>query len=297
MPRDDRCHFVGICDAGHVAVDAGDDAMVDLGEWNSPGVAHEYALVVLAMGLGCGVFFDDGRYVIRADACDAEVILAEWRAYDEESRAVDERPPLGSSGFPVRWDLGMAWVLTLMIVYHAQLRNDAVSERYCNSSHGLMLDGEFWRPFTALFLHGDGAHLMGNVLIGGLFLLFVSSVLGSVRGWLLVLGCGALANAANAALRMPEAFFSLGASTATFGALGVLVGHATREAWILRSFQGFRMLFVPLIGGGILLGWFGSGGENPEGVDVAAHVLGWGFGVIAGLVFHRPDPSVEVHRH
>ncbi len=150
-----------------------------------------------------------------------------------------------------------------------------------------MVDGEWWRPFTALFLHADGAHLLGNILFGGVFLLLVIHAFGASRGWLLVLGCGALANAVNAAAHMPDEFRSLGASTATFAGLGILVGHAMRGAWMMRSFHGLRMLFVPLVAGGILLGWFGSGGADAHHIDVAGHVIGWCFGVAAGFLFSK----------
>lgn len=293
---DGRCQACGIVeDAGVDWHDgeAHDEDWVVLGRWPSAGVAHEYALVVLAMGMECGVFENDHEYVVRADAADARAIFDEWRLYQEETAAAGvEKPVLESRGFPIRLDVTMAWVLLLLAVYWAQVRDPVVSDRFCNSSHGVMIDGEFWRPFTAMFLHADAAHLLGNVLIGGVFLLFVVQAVGAVRGGLLGLGCGTLANAVNAALQMPDAFFSLGASTATFGALGILVGHATREAWMMRSFQGFRMLFVPLVAGGILLGWFGGGGADAGNIDVAGHVLGWFFGVVAGFLFGNP---VMVH--
>jgi rhomboid protease GluP len=148
--------------------------------------------------------------------------------------------------------------------------------------------GEWWRPITALFLHADGAHLLGNALLGGVFCVLVAHAIGAFRGWLLILACGAVANAINAAARLPEDFRSLGASTATFAALGLLVGHATRLAWMMRSFHGFRMLFVPLVAGGILLGWFGGGGADAGNIDVAGHILGWLIGVCAGFFLGKP---------
>ncbi len=274
----------------------GGDAMVEMGRWDSPVAAHEYALVVLAMGIDCGVFEEGGGFTVRAEAAHAAAIREEWHLYHAESVAATmPKRVMESRSFPMRLDVAALWVLVLMIVYAALTRDPSLSERFCNSSRAVMIDGEWWRPFTAMFLHADGAHLLGNVLIGGVFLLFVVHSLGAVRGWLLVLACGALANAMNAALQMPDDFRSLGASTATFGALGILVGHATREAWMLRTFHGFRMLFVPLIGGGILLGWFGGGGADAGNIDVAGHVLGWVCGVVGGFVFGKTT-LIEVEK-
>lgn len=257
--------------------------------WPSAGEAQDYALVVLAMGMECGVFQHEGAFWVFVDVNHAQAVRDEWELYDEELQVLRHpRQAPESRVFALRLDLAMLWLLTLLVVFFAQGRNPALSDRFCNSSHALMLDGEWWRPFTALFLHADGPHLLGNALLGGVFCVLVAHAVGAVRGWLLILACGTLANAVNAASRMPDEFRSLGASTATFAALGILVGHAMRLAWMTRSFHGLRMLFVPLIAGGILLGWFGGGGADAGNVDVAGHILGWAIGVIAGFLLGKP---------
>lgn len=265
------------------------ESLLPLRVWSSSAQAHEYALVVLAMGLECGVFEVEGGYSVDAPGERAEAVLDEWRCYEEELReAATPRPTPEARAFPLHLDVAMLWLLVLLVVFFLQGRDPGLSDRFSNSTRAMLEDGEWWRPFTALFLHADGAHLLGNALLGGVFCVLVAQALGAGRGWLLILGCGTLANALNAAARVPEEFRSLGASTATFAALGILVGHAVRVAWTMRSFQGFRPLLVPLIAGGILLGWFGGGGADAGNVDVAGHVLGWGIGVAAGFAFGRP---------
>lgn len=283
------------------APDLDDDAnaWVLLGIWPTSSEAHEYALVVLAMRLECGIFEENSAFTVRADAQHASAILDEWRLYEEETLAASApKPSFETRAFPLHLDVALLWFLALLMVFAAQLRDPSLSDRFCNSTHALMIDGEWWRPFTALFLHADGEHLLGNALLGGVFCVLVAHAVGAGRGWLLILGCGTVANALNAASRMPEEFRSLGASTATFAALGILIGHATRMAWMMRSFQSYRMLFVPLIAGGILLGWFGGGGADDGKIDVAGHVLGWLIGVIAGFLFAKPqllDTSQRIH--
>ncbi len=269
----------------------------DPGNWVAPGTwpdaaaAHEHALVALAMGVACVVFVDRerGGYSVAIEAEHAEAVVSEWRMYDEEAHAAAApKPVVESRAFPLHLDVAMAWLLVLLVVFFLQGRDPSLSDRFCNSTTAMMVDGEWWRPFTALFLHADGAHLLGNALLGGVFCVLVAHAVGAARGWFLILACGTIANAVNAASRMPDEFRSLGASTATFAALGILVGHATRLAWMMRSFQGFRMLFVPLIAGGILLGWFGGGGADAGNTDVAGHVLGWLTGVVAGFFLGKP---------
>jgi len=281
------CHPALPSDDGGVEAPERDEELDDwvpLGAWSAPAEAHEHVLVVLAMGLECGIFEEHGSYSIHAEARHAQAIHEEWRLYEDESQALAApKPVVESRVFPLHLDAAMLWLLALLMVFFAQGRDPSLSDRFCNSTHAMMLHGEWWRPFTALFLHADGAHLLGNALLGGVFCVLVAHAVGALRGWILILGCGAIANALNAASRMPEEFRSLGASTATFAALGILVGHATRVAWMMRSFHGFRMLFVPLIAGGILLGWFGGGGADAGNTDVVGHVLGWLIGVMAGV--------------
>jgi membrane associated rhomboid family serine protease len=148
--------------------------------------------------------------------------------------------------------------------------------------------GEWWRPFTSLFLHADPGHLLGNVFIGGVFCVMVAQSVGAWRGWALILAAGTLGNAVNAGLRFPAEFVSLGASTATFGAVGILVGTASVAAWRSRSYRELRPVLVPVVIGLILLGWYGSGGDSAgtEGnnTDVAGHFAGLASGVLLGGV-------------
>ena len=44
---------------------------------------------------------------------------------------------------------------------------------------GLFRDREWWRAFTALFLHYDTVHLFSNLAFGTLFLLLLSQVAGA----------------------------------------------------------------------------------------------------------------------
>ena len=91
-----------------------------------------------------------------------------------------------------------------------------------------------------------------------------------------VLVCGALGNALNAALR-PDAFSSIGASTATFAALAVGASFVWRRGYF--SGRGWRRAFAPVFGGIALLAFTGIGGER---TDVLAHFMGFGVGVIGG---------------
>jgi len=143
---------------------------------------------------------------------------------------------------------------------------------------GLVTTGEWWRVVTALTLHGDIAHIIANSLFGAVFGLFVGRYLGSGFGWMLVLICGALANLANAFVQA-DSFRAIGASTATFAALGIVPAFGWRRGFFRG--KGFKRGFAPIFAAIALLVFTGFGGEN---VDVLGHVFGFSAGIVMGLV-------------
>ncbi|MFT7462812.1 MAG: rhomboid protease GluP, partial [Pseudohongiellaceae bacterium] len=163
----------------------------------------------------------------------------------------------------------------------------------------LITGGAWWRCVTALCLHGDVPHLAGNLFFGLLFGVFVCQLFGNGVGWLLIVLGGALGNGANAFIQLAE-HRSLGASTAVFAALGLLVSCSFRRA----SIQGrSRMLrWAPLAAGLALFGLLGVEGEN---TDVLAHVTGMVCGGVMGSVFtaiaraiHAPSgPLARPYQH
>jgi len=272
------------------AIEEGSLALV--GEFSSLQVANEYALVVLAMNLDCWMRMEAGRqsYVLYADSAFQVAIREEFRLYTEEqSLPRDQRQevPLYGSGI----ELFLLWAMILVFVFMSQ--TEAMVGKYCSSSLGIFERGEWYRPITSLFLHADVPHLVGNLLIGGIFCLFVAHTLGPLLGWIAILSSGALGNLATSWMHYPEAFKSLGASTATFGALGLLVGSSAWVAWHGRSIRRLGGAALPVIAGAILLGWFGAGGGDPASqVDVLAHVMGFGTGAILGLGIVRARGNI-----
>jgi membrane associated rhomboid family serine protease len=128
---------------------------------------------------------------------------------------------------------------------------------------------EWWRAFTALTLHLDQEHLLGNLLFG------------PGVAWSSILGAGALANLVEM-LISPPAHRAVGASTAVFAALGLLAGLASRRQLTLRE-RSWHVL-APLIAGLCLLTLLGAGNAQ---VDVLGHALGFLFGVAVGWLHAR----------
>src|SRR5256886_3201472 len=81
--------------------------------------------------------------------------------------------------------------------------------------------GEWWRTVTALTLHADASHLLGNAAASVVLVGAVSRELGPGLGLWLVLLAGAGGNALTAVAHSAH-HASVGASTAIFGAIRIL---------------------------------------------------------------------------
>jgi len=147
-----------------------------------------------------------------------------------------------------------------------------------------IVHGELWRTVTALTLHADIAHVLSNAVAGGLFFTAVASLEGVGFGGALVLLAGAGGNLANAFLH-GSAHVSDGASTAVFGAVGLLgsVGMTRRRR---SRFSRWRA-WLPIGAAFALLGMLVSSGQR---VDIWAHFFGLLVGPVPGLLVGLASP-------
>jgi membrane associated rhomboid family serine protease len=240
--------------------------------------AQEHALVVLAMNLDCLITVDEAGYVIHAEEAFSGAVREEFRLYAEEQKMKPE--PVAIPIFGSGVELALVWIGILLFCFAKQLEHPAVTENFLSSSERVLVHGEFYRPFTSLFLHADLEHLMGNALFGLIFGLFVANSFGPLLGWALILLSGALGNFLNVWLHFPDPFRSLGASTAVFGSLGLLVGAGLSAAWRAKSYRKGLQAFAPLFAGIMIFSMSGIGGP---GTDTMAHITGMLFGICLGL--------------
>jgi rhomboid protease GluP len=262
-------------------------------EWTAVGLypnleqAYEHGLVVLAMGEACRVTEAEtvalGGYELHAEPPVAAKISLELETYARETAV-----PTGSHSsakewkrHAAGWEFSALWVLALISVFYWQGQDFSLVERAASSSVRLIGHGEWWRPFTALFLHADLPHLAGNLVGGVVFATLVARAIGPLLGWVLILSCGTLGNALVSRLTYPEAFVSLGASAAVFAALGILSGLGMAQTLGDQARLPWLRISAPFLAGLILLGWLGGGGS--ENTDVLGHVLGFGSGLVVGI--------------
>ncbi len=245
-------------------------------------VAEEWALVLLSAGVSVRV---RGRgegsslSVAPEHSERAEAILV---AYERENPVADEpaQPPVaaglhGNSGF------ALAVALIAFHLVTGPRDPSLVWFELGSADAERILAGELWRPITALTLHADFAHVLGNALIGGFFAAALCGSVGPGVGFALLLAAGAGGNLLNALVHTSR-HISVGASTAVFGAVGILVGLGVAR----RQRLGFasRRAWAPLAAGLGVLAMLGAGGGR---TDLWAHLFGLLTGAVIGLLASR----------
>jgi membrane associated rhomboid family serine protease len=243
------------------------------------GACAEAALVLEAVGLHPVLHDLGGSWVIVVaphEAARARAEIAAWQA-ENPPRPAEPPPRLPlADGRPgaVAYVLLVAGV-ALAVANFAFDRDWLAAGRVDGAA---MRAGEWWRAVTALTLHADLQHLVGNVIFGSLFGGFAGRYLGSGVAWLLVLLAGVSGNIINVVLQGFD-HRAIGASTAVFAALGLLgaLAWAGRRA----SAQGRWYRWGPVIGAVALLAFTGTGGER---TDIGAHLWGFAAGLGAGLL-------------
>ncbi|QDS94362.1 Rhomboid family protein [Roseimaritima multifibrata] len=235
----------------------------------------ESRLVLEAVGIPSDMRPQAGSWVLVVPSQYVPAAFAELHAYQQDHPAETTRPASKVQTYSGAIAGIVLYAATILSV--ALLANLSAYGWDWNSigvmRAGEVTSGEWWRTITALTLHADSRHLASNLLFGGLFGLMAGRIFGGGVAWLCITLGGALGNAMNAFAQSAD-HASIGASTAVFAALGMMVAHALRP----RSFErGNRMKrWSPLIAGVLLLSFIGVGDER---TDVLAHVTGF----IAGL--------------
>ncbi len=253
---------------------------------------EEWALVLSAEGLSPIVQRSPEGYTLSARVDEAERAADVLSAYLRENRSPE---PQRKREMPASGDAfaGVAVSAILLIFFFITgPRNSAVIwfERGSADAERILL-GELWRTVTALTLHADIAHAFANALVGALFIGGVCSVLGAGVGCAFVLLAGAGGNLANALFHSSH-HVSVGASTAVFGAVGLLSGLAVARR--RRQEPRRRQPWVPIGAGLAILAMLGTAGAR---VDLWAHLfgllVGGALGIPAGFALPHP-PRLRV---
>lgn len=243
---------------------------------------NELALVLAAQAIPSNVRWDGRVWVLSIPADSVVRARYELESYAAETRRRGQPPPpLPAQGRPWPGIAVYAGVMILMALMAPDFSFGIDWLAVGRMDGGRMVAGDWWRPITALMLHADAAHLLGNLLFGSFFAYSVCRYLGSGFGWFAIVASGAMGNLANGFLAGAD-HRSIGASTAVFAALGILSAYLWRHGF--PSNHSRRERFAPVIAGIGLLAFTGTGGVN---TDIGAHLLGFVAGFGGGLAIAR----------
>ena len=143
--------------------------------------------------------------------------------------------------------------------------------------------GEWWRLFTAMFLHGGMTHLLMNM-----FSLYIvgraAEMYFDTKAYLSIYFFSGILGGLTSLYMHPEAV-GVGASGAIFGIFGVLAGFflAHREKIASHS-KAFMKDFAIIIGINLVIGF------SIPSVDVSAHIGGLVVGLVGGFILSK-DPK------
>jgi membrane associated rhomboid family serine protease len=256
--------------------------------------ALEWLAVIKAAGIQVTADRDDDARLIlvvgEADHSRAEQQIAE---FEEECRHWPPPEELPRSDHPpslVSLLVGLLLFYAFMFTGPADANGPMIIAGRMDSE--AVLNGEWWRTFTALMLHADIQHVAGNICIGVIFASMLSHSIGSGSAWLLIVLGGGIGNALNAVFQRTD-HLSVGASTGVFAILGIMGGLRAYEHGVLRNFR-LNGVWMPLLAIVALLSLFG-GGDDPR-TDLSAHLFGLLAGVVLGLLA-RPMPRRCCRHH
>ncbi|MFP4399897.1 MAG: rhomboid family intramembrane serine protease [Desulfonatronovibrio sp.] len=235
----------------------------------------EWELVLTAMGVDYSRGRNGELFVPVSQTVKA---VDEIRLYEEEEKRLPARIP--ASEQKQENVFASLLVLSLLLLFFVVVYENPGSSGLADlpwlekgrMDAGKILDGEIWRAVTALTLHSDPAHVLGNVIIGAPFIIMVCSGLGMGLGWLLVIVSGAMANYINALVVAPT-HLSIGFSTSVFAAVGIMSVNSIRHSRLSLS-SAFVL-------GLALLALLGVGGKN---TDLGAHLFGFLAGFVMGWI-------------
>jgi rhomboid protease GluP len=248
---------------------------------------EEWALVLSAEGLSPAVRSGGGRFALVLPEAQVERALEILAAYEQENPpAAEEEEPAA----PATRRRGAALATSLLLLgFFLVTGPSAPGNPWFDAGSAnaqRIRDGETWRVVTALTLHADLAHVGANAIMAFFLVGAVCNALGSGAGLAAVLLTGIAGNWINAQLH-PSFHSSVGASTAVFGALGLLTGPAVSRRWRRGRRRG--RLLAPLGAGLGVIAMLGVGGER---TDLWAHLFGFGAGVLLGLPLALSAPRV-----
>ena len=195
---------------------------------------------------------------------------------------------------PINWMNLLIIGVNLLIFALTEITGDTEDVTFmlkCGAAYTpWILDGQWYRLFTSMFLHFGVSHLLNNMVL----LLFLGDMLEELTGkWrylLIYLGVGLAGNIISLLMdcRSGEMAVSAGASGAVFAVIGGIFVILVKQRGRVKDLTLSRLVFV------IFLSIYH--GFQSSGIDNAAHVGGLLGGIfLTFLVYRRKNPQKQFY--
>ncbi len=252
--------------------------------------AFSCSLVLSSRGIGHHLVQRPDKVVISVVAEDIQEAHAQLQAYFHENRDWPPRPVVPDRSFTPLLQPPTLLLIGAMALFYTITgpweEHSFWFSRGAGDAEAILGNGEWYRLITALSLHADPTHLLGNCLLGGFLFHFFCRITGNGLGLFSMLLTATLGNLINVVLHGSNHLF-VGFSTAVFSIIGMLAMLSSQD----RTQTGYLRL-MPFMAGAALLAMLGSSGER---TDLGAHFFGLCCGLAAGWLLNR-EPLLSL-RH
>lgn len=253
--------------------------------------AEDWSLALSSADIEHAVVPVGAKWAVLVAEDDLAAALGALDAYDQEQKQAAVGPPPPRDYGPTQAAL---WYFSALVVFFFWTEHGPAGGAWEDAGRAYstrIRAGEWWRAITALTLHADLVHVLGNAVTGVIFGGALCRTLGPGTALWVMLLSGGGGNLINALLR-GGAHAAVGASTAIFGAFGALAGLQTVRRYSFIATR--RRAWMPAAAALAMLALLGAG----EASDIWAHLFGLAVGFATGIAVARAlggplQPSAE----
>ena len=239
-----------------------------------------FEIILICNALNIKFFINENTLFV--ESAKKEYFLENFNEYLNEETYANEADEF-SSGYSTK--IGYHTIINILFLilffFFTYYRNIYHWITIGGNDAYLLINGEFWRGFTALTLHANFVHISSNILFFYFLIKPLIYFLGEGKAWFLVLFSGFTGNVIADYIYQTN-HISIGFSTSVFGAIGILSTlnfYYKKESSFLRKFLPF--------GAGIGLFAFTGIGKD---VDIVAHFTGLLSGcIVTFFYFEKPN--------
>ena len=236
--------------------------------------AMDWSLVLISQGIESTIVRqeDGSAWFIDVPGSDSGRATEAIRLYQLENRGWRLRREVFQPGLIFDW-VSLAWVILICAFYWINATMDLETAGVLDTV--ALAHGQWWRLFTAIWLHADLAHLASNATFGVVLLGLAMGRYGTGPALLAAYVAGIAGNLLSWTFST-RPHLGLGASGMVMGCLGLLAIQSL-VLW-RRSSRTGKDFLAGLLGGLMLFVLLGLA----PGTDVVAHFGGFASGLILG---------------